>query len=245
MAGKDFPYNFDVRADPVFQESIKPFIEDELLRLKQFDEKRIAWAKANLPPDYKVNYLFHSHAFRVADDMRRTAAHMGQPEHVCENLYWAMLAHDIGKSRLPVDLWDIIKKPENAIKAQRRSHTDEGEKAVRAALDFKHSFIDLMTDIMRNHHEQMDGNGHRGLKGSELSPAVRLACIIESFDGYAIARPHFGDRDISIEGVLKRMREEKGAAHYDMNLFEAFAETKMTGYKNVKDMSKPWTSLKS
>lgn len=221
-----FPDSFDVRDDAVFRERIKPFIEDELAKLKQFDKKRIAWAKENLPADYRVNYLFHDHAFRVAGDMRRTAAHLEQPEHVCENLYWAMLPHDIGKSRLPVDLWDMIEKPENDIKAKRRSHTDEGAKAVRNALGFEHPFIDLMLDIMLNHHEQMDGKGYRGLKGDELSPAVRLACIIESFDGYAIARPHFGNRDISAEGVLKRMREEKSAAHYDMALFEAFAEVK-------------------
>ena len=84
-----------------------------------------------------------------------------------------------------------------------------------------------MKDIMLNHHEQQDGGGFLGKSGDQLSTPVRLACIVESFDGYSIARPHFGDRDISVEGVLKRMRDEKGADIYDMELFEAFAATKL------------------
>jgi HD-GYP domain-containing protein (c-di-GMP phosphodiesterase class II) len=84
-----------------------------------------------------------------------------------------------------------------------------------------------MRDIMLNHHEQMDGKGYRGLSADALSLPVRLACIVESYDGYAIPRPHFGDRDISPEGVLARMRDEKGRALYDMELFEAFAEMKL------------------
>lgn len=84
-----------------------------------------------------------------------------------------------------------------------------------------------MLDIMINHHEQMDGNGYLGKTGAELSAPVRLACIIESFDGYSIRRPHFRDRDISTEGVLTRMREEKGEALYDMELFDAFAAMKL------------------
>ena len=221
-----WPDHFDVRADPDFRDHIRPFIERHMAGLADFDRERAAWAAASLPPDYKMTYVFHEHAARVADDIRRTALHLGLSDATAENLYWAMLPHDIGKKALPVHIWDMTDKPEDDIKRLRRSHTELGASMLEKSLPEPHPFVDLMRDIMLNHHEQMDGKGYRGLPGDALSLPVRLACIVESYDGYAIPRPHFGTRDISPEGVLARMRDEKGSALYDMDLFEAFADMK-------------------
>lgn len=228
MNRHDWPTDFDVRTDAIFQTRIHGFIEQQMERLTALDRQRAQWVKENLPPDYRLTYIFSDHAKRVADDMRRTAACMGMGEAVCENLYWAMLPHDIGKAALPVDIWDMVDKPEDDIKALRRSHTERGVEILDATLGdvLDHPFVVLMRDIMLNHHEQMDGNGFRRVPGEQLSLPVRLACIIESFDGYTIPRPHFGDRDTSTDGVLARMRDEKGAALYDMGLFEYFAKSK-------------------
>jgi HD-GYP domain-containing protein (c-di-GMP phosphodiesterase class II) len=92
--------------------------------------------------------------------------------------------------------------------------------------------------LMRNHHEQMDGNGTHGISGDLLSLPVRLTAIVEAYDGYRIWRPHFGDRDISPPGVLARMRDDKGAEIYDMTLFEAFAKVKMDDYKKGRLLQK-------
>lgn len=229
MKTDDFNRTLDIRTDPVFQDRIRPFIARELERLKDFDRSRAAWVRDNLPSGYKMTYIFEEHTIRASKDMRAAALHMGLPEHTAESLYWAMLPHDIGKRLLPLHLWDMVEKPQDDVKKLRRSHTDEGAKLVREALPFDHPFVNLMLDIMLNHHEQMDGGGYRGLTGDQLSTPVRLACIVESFDGYSIERPHFDGRDVSPAGVLKRMREEKGAAFYDMDLFESFAAMKMKG----------------
>jgi putative nucleotidyltransferase with HDIG domain len=227
MEMNSWPDAFDIRIDPIFQDHIKPFIEKQMEALKEFDQSRIEWARRNLPAGYEVTYLFYDHAYRVSEDMYLTAKHMKLDEHICENMRWAMLPHDIGKSKLPLELWDMMKKPEDDVKRVRRSHTVKGIEIVRKNLDTKHPFVDLMLDIMENHHEQMDGKGYLGKNANELSLPVRLACIIESFDGYSIRRPHFGDRDVTPKGVLKRMREEKGADLYDMELFEHFAAVKL------------------
>jgi HD-GYP domain-containing protein (c-di-GMP phosphodiesterase class II) len=237
MTKYTWPDDFDVRTDAVFQEKIKPFIEKQLEELKGFDEQRESWTKDHLPSDYKFIYRFHEHTLRVAEDMRAAALYMNLPENVAENLYWAMLPHDIGKKALPVDLWDMMEKPSQDIKDERRSHTDLGAEMVRNELPADHPFVRLMTDIMENHHEEMGGGGYHGRKGKDLSGPVRLACIVESFDGYSIFRPHFGDRDISVSGVLKRMRDEKGPDLYDMDLFESFAAMKMDQQSNGKKRS--------
>jgi HD-GYP domain-containing protein (c-di-GMP phosphodiesterase class II) len=220
---KGWPDQYDVRDDELFQERIKPFIENQLALLAIYDRKR-----QELNPGIK--YIFHEHAERVAQDVKNTCARLGLPENVQENMYWAMLVHDIGKRKLPADIWDSEEKPTGDIMKHRRSHVDLGLNVVDDELgDVDHPFMDLMRDIMTNHHERMDGQGEHGLPAERLSPPVRLACIVESYDGYTIPRPHFGDRDISPRGVIDKMRSEpgKGAAMFDMDLFNAFADMKL------------------
>ncbi|MCB9991594.1 MAG: HD domain-containing protein [Rhodospirillales bacterium] len=234
MSKNGWPDHYNLRDTPDIAERVKVFIDAQMMALKAFDQKRRQWVHDNLPPTYEMTYFFHDHAYRVADDMKKTALHMGMSEQTADNLYLAMLAHDIGKSLLPLHIWDTVEKPENEIKKLRRSHTELGINIIDEVLgDIDHPFIALMKDIMLNHHEQMDGGGYLGKAGDQLSAPVRLACIVESFDGYSIRRHHFGDRDISIPGVLKRMREEKGAAIYDMELFEHFAAMKMEESKTT------------
>lgn len=223
-----WPDDFIWHDPPEIGARIKSFVDDSLAALKALDEERKKWVAANLPEDYVMTYFFYDHTVRVSEDVRKTVLHLGLSETVAKNMYMAMLVHDVGKTRLPASLWDMVEKPEDDIKAKRRSHTELGIGIVKEKLgDIDHPFIDLMCDIMLRHHEQMDGSGYLGLTGGKLSAPVRLACIVESFDGYSIARPHFGDRDISNAGVITRMRDEKGANFYDMELFEAFATTKL------------------
>ncbi|MEZ5813236.1 MAG: HD domain-containing protein [Alphaproteobacteria bacterium] len=218
----EWPGGFDLRDTPEIGVRFRGFIEEQMAELKAFDEQR--------PEGH--TYIFHEHAHRVAENVKRTCLHMGLGDLVAENMYWAVLPHDIGKKLLPVEIWDQEEKPDGRVKQYRRTHTLLGVQIVVELLhDIEHPFKDLMIDIMAHHHEQMDGKGTQGVPAEQLSAPVRLAAIVEAYDGWRIWRPHYGDRDISPPGVLKRMREEKGAEIFDMELFEAFAEMKMNDYK--------------
>lgn len=218
-----WPEGFDFQTDETCQNVFKPFILEQLKELETYDKQR--------PKGH--TYVFHEHAERVAGNVKKTCLHIGLGEVVAENMYWALLPHDIGKKNLPLEIWDMEEKPSEEMKKFRRTHTLLGAQIVQELLpDIAHPCKDLMIDIMVNHHEQMDGNGTHGVPGERLSMPVRLAAIVEAYDGWRIFRPHYGDRDISPQGVLKRMREEKGAEIFDMELFEAFAQMKMNEYKN-------------
>ncbi len=223
-------FDFDIRNDPVFQEIIRPLIEREMVEMKAYDEKRQAFQRSLGNPE--ITYIFHKHADEVADDVRRTAAALGQPEHVQEALFWATRIHDIGKRHLPIETWDSTEKPDAQTKKNRRIHTDIGlEKADEIFADVAdHPFVQLVRDIIRYHHVNMDGSGYpEKVTGDALSPPVRLVCIVESYNGYATPRPHFGDRDTSPAAVLEKMRSEpdKGEKMFDMEMFEAFADIKL------------------
>lgn len=215
-----WPDHFDFETDETCRRIFRPFIEQSLRRLKDLDAQR--------PAD--KTYIFHEHALRVAGDIRATCRHMGLGDVVANNMYWAVLPHDAGKIKLPAALWDVAEKPGEDLKTLRRSHTTLGAQIVRDELGdyIHHPFFGLMTEIMLNHHEQMDGKGYHGLAEDALSLPVRLAAIVEAFDGWSIPRPHFGDRDVSPAAVLRRMRVEK-AGMFDPDLLEAFAETKQAG----------------
>lgn len=157
---------------------------------------------------------------------------MGLAENVANNMYWAVLPHDIGKKNMPVEIWDTDEKPTDNLKKLRRTHTLLGAQIMNEHLrDHDHPFKDLMVDIAAYHHEQMDGEGTHGKTADELSMPVRLASIVEAYDGWRIWRPHYGDRDISPVGVLDRMRDEK-LHMFDEELFEAFAQMRLEQYKN-------------
>ncbi len=221
--------DFDLKNDPVFTDIIKPFIEKQLVQLEQYDRRRLA-------ENPELNYIFHEHAERVAGDMRKTCAKLGLPETVQENMYWAMLTHDIGKRLIePIDIWNIPGKPTPEQSSIRRQHTKLGLGIIEEELgDIDHPFIHLMKDIMLHHHERMDGKGEHGLPADEISLPVRLACIVEDFDGRSRRRTgkKWETRDLSPPAVLERMRSEpdKGPAMFDMDLFEAFAAVKMEEY---------------
>ncbi len=225
----EWPDDFDINDGSPESVRMLEFIHAQMDVLEAYDSQR--------PDD--ITYVFHEHAERVANNVRRTCTSMGLNDRVAENMYWAVLPHDIGKSLLPFDVWDSEEKPDGQVKRYRRTHTLLGAQIAQEYLhDIEHPFKDLMIDIMAFHHEQMDGRGTQGLKADALSAPVRLAAIVEAYDGYRIWRPHFGERDISPPAVIMRMRDEKGAEIYDMDLFESFAKMKMNDYKEGRILNK-------
>lgn len=229
-----WPDDFDFDTDETCQKIFKPFIEKQLDELKAYDAKR--------PSD--ITYIFHEHAPRVADSVHDLCLYMGLDERVANNMYWALQPHDIGKKDLPLAIWDTKDKPKQELTAYKRTHPMLGANIVQKELgDVEHPFRELMLDIMAKHHEKMDGTGELHIHGDQLSLPVRMAAIVEAFDGGTIWRKHFQDRDISIPGVLKRMREEKGTDFYDMEIFEAFAEMKMIEHNKIleENRSSEWT----
>lgn len=218
-----WPDDYSFKTDKTCQTVFKPFILAQMNKLKELDAQR--------PAD--ATYIFHEHALRVAKDVQKTCRHMRLSRRIVDNMYWLVLPHDIGKTKLPVAVWHQSEKPDEDLKNLRRSHTDLGAEIVNAELaTADHPFKAAMIDIMRNHHEQIDGNGYHGLKGDQISIPVRLAAIVEAFDGWSIPRPHFGERDISPPAVLRRMRTEK-AGMFDPQFFDAFADMKLKEYNEA------------
>jgi HD-GYP domain-containing protein (c-di-GMP phosphodiesterase class II) len=77
-------------------------------------------------------------------------------------------------------------------------------------------------DIVRHHHEKLNGKGYPdGLKGSEISPIVRVVTITDVFDALTTKRP---DRKaLTTFEALKLMGSNMGD-ELDMQLLRKFIE---------------------
>jgi HD-GYP domain-containing protein (c-di-GMP phosphodiesterase class II) len=201
----------------VTQKDFSDFIASELAALEAYDGQR--------PPGHP--YEFHKHTKRVAADMKALSLAMGQPQTHAQLLHDVTLVHDAGKRLLPVEIWDVEGKPSESVKNQRRQHTVLGVKILDDyfGADNHDPVLDLTRDLMRHHHETMDGSGWLGIKGSDLSLEAQMLCVCDAFDGYSTWRPHFGKRDISPKGVLHRMAVEK-TGQFDAEILAIFTSFK-------------------
>lgn len=196
----------------------KDFIRRNLALLEDYDRQR--------PEGHP--YAFHLHSGRVAQDVKTLSKAAGYNDIECDALYWATLPHDIGKTALPIEIWDLKDKPTEDQRATRRTHTWRGVDIVRTEFGEECNtdpFLTLLIDIMENHHETLNGVGFLGKTEGELSKNVRIACICDAFDGWSVYRPHFKDRDLSAASVIKRMEFEK-TGQFDADLLTLFKELK-------------------
>lgn len=86
--------------------------------------------------------------------------------------------HDIGKTQIPDSILrktEALTKPEQNFLAQHPAYGEDiGKKLGLSA---------PILDIIRHHHEQIDGNGYPDkLKGDQLSKLVRIVAIVNTFD---------------------------------------------------------------
>lgn len=194
---------------------IQTFIDAEFAALKAYNAQR--------PQGHP--YAFHLHSQRVAKHLRQLALDMGMDADYAQVLYSVGLVHDIGKRLLPIEIWDVAGKPDEKTRKHRRQHTVLGVQIVdeHFGADNTAPVLMLMRDLMTNHHEAIDGSGWLKKQGDELSLEAKMLCVCDAYDGYSVWRPHYGARDITPSGVIRRMAVEK-AGQFDPIILGIFAK---------------------
>jgi len=121
----------------------------------------------------------HGHSRAVADLAEAAAYHMGLPATDVRNVRWAGLVHDIGELSVPVSTW-IQERPMSPRETDAaKLHPYFGERALAA---LGNSGAGLASLVAR-HHECLDRSGyHRGVDGSDLSPAARILAAAEVYE---------------------------------------------------------------
>ncbi|NOU96228.1 HD domain-containing protein [Paenibacillus sp. LMG 31456] len=146
------------------------------------------------------------HSKNVAGYAQKIATELGLSKREVEAVHLAGLIHDIGKigtpesilqkeSRLTDEEFDIMKR-----------HAEDGYQIIK---DIKRLQELGASEMIRHHHERMDGRGYPlGLKGDEIPLGARILAASDAFDAMTTNRSY--RQKLSIETAAEELRRHSG-----------------------------------
>jgi putative nucleotidyltransferase with HDIG domain len=156
------------------------------------------------------------HSERVAELSVHVAEELGVPYDERRLTRYAALLHDVGKIGVPLC---IINKPgpldDDEFEAIKQ-HPSIGA-------DILHDidFLAPAIDIVRYHHERLDGRGYpHGVGEQELSAIVRIVTAVDAFDAMTSTRSY--RRALAVEDAVAELRRCAGR-QFDPRMVEALA----------------------
>lgn len=129
--------------------------------------------------------LLHRRALGCALLMGVFARHLGFGRRMVEDLMLGALLMDIGKVSVPVG---ILAKPGKLTPIEMGyvyRHVQRGYALAKLSGDVPPALAAILT----GHHERLDGSGYpRGLAGTAIPLAARLAAIVDTYDAVTLDR---------------------------------------------------------
>ncbi|HEX3016100.1 MAG TPA: HD-GYP domain-containing protein, partial [Desulfobacteria bacterium] len=126
------------------------------------------------------------HSVNVATYVEKIARKLGLTPQDLELVREAALLHDIGK----------IGVPENVLNKPGKLNSDEYEMIKRHSeigAEIIHSiyFLEEVAEIIRYHHERVDGSGYpKGMVGEEIPLTARILAVADVYDALTTDRPY-------------------------------------------------------
>lgn len=154
------------------------------------------------------------HERRVGIIAADIAREMGWTEEKCHELQLIGLVHDLGKIAIPAE---ILSKPGRLTPLEYdmvKSHVERGYEILK---DVK--FPLPIADIIRQHHERMDGSGYpQKLKGQEILIEARILAVADVVESMAAHRPYRAA--LGIEAALKEITDHRDTS-FDASVVDA------------------------
>ena len=163
---------------------------------------------------WKFDDATHQHCLLVAGLAAAFASELGFCERDCHRLTKAALLHDIGKAAVPPEILGKKGPLTDAERGTMRLHPADGH-----AMLAERGFEPEMLQVVRSHHEMLDGSGYPdGLKGDEIPDLVRLVTICDIYAALIERRPY--KAPMSMERAYVILEEMSG--RLDPDLVRAF-----------------------
>lgn len=146
------------------------------------------------------------HQSRVADLAVSIAHEMGLDAETCTGIKLGALIHDIGKMQVPIELLTKPTQLNDIEMALIRLHPEVGYNIVKEI-----PFPWPVADMVRQHHERIDGSGYpQGLSGEQIEIGARILAVADLIEAMSSHRPYRPAKGIAaaIE-ELQRQRGEK------------------------------------
>lgn len=139
------------------------------------------------------------HERHVAELAKLIAQEIALDAERTRGLYLAALVHDIGKIAIPAE---ILTKPTRLTAIEYafvKQHPDVGYEIMRPI-----PFPWRIAEIVRQHHEYLDGSGYpRGLQGEEILLESRILTVADIVESMSAFRPYH--RPIGLSGAMAEL----------------------------------------
>ena len=194
------------------QERISNY-EEIILSLVDLIEKRDAYTAG--------------HTRRVAHYSELIATRLGHSPEEIEKLKRAAILHDIGKIAIPDA---VLLKPGSLTPLEYgriKQHVEVGYETLSHINMYKE-----LAEIMRHHHEHVDGSGYPlGLKGSQIPRLSQIMAAADSFDAMTTNRIYQPRKAVD---VAREELRQLGGVYYD-------AEVANAAFEALRDVEPPFT----
>jgi HD-GYP domain-containing protein (c-di-GMP phosphodiesterase class II) len=105
--------------------------------------------------------------------------HLGLNEAELRELGHGALMHDIGKMKVPLEILNKVTRLTDEELTELKRHAEYGYDMLKGS---EHISAQAL-DIVRSHHERVDGSGYpRGLKGEEIGHFAMLVSVVDVYD---------------------------------------------------------------
>jgi putative nucleotidyltransferase with HDIG domain len=146
------------------------------------------------------------HSAAVAMYCRDMAVASGMSDNEAEEIHLAGLLHDLGKVGTP----DAILRKDSTLDddewAYIRQHPEKGAEVLSHLAAYQN-----VADIVRYHHERLDGTGYPlGLKSESIPEASKMLAVADTYHAMTSDRPY--RRALSSFEALKELRSMAGVA---------------------------------
>jgi len=156
------------------------------------------------------------HSAAVAMYCRDIATALELPEHEADALHLAGLLHDLGKVGVPDAVLRKTTVLDDEDWASIREHPEKGAEVLSHLVAYQE-----VADIVRYHHERLDGSGYpSGIHGKSIPELSRILAVADSYHAMTSDRPYHSARS-SFE-ALKELRLVAGLT-LDKQYVEALA----------------------
>lgn len=126
------------------------------------------------------------HQRRVAKIAVAIGRRLGLSSHELEGLHAAAIVHDIGKIAVPIEILSSPAILNDGQLEMVHEHVTAGYEILRT-IDFEWP----VADIVRQHHERLDGSGYpRGLQGREILREALILGVADMFEAMISHRPY-------------------------------------------------------
>jgi PAS domain S-box-containing protein/putative nucleotidyltransferase with HDIG domain len=154
------------------------------------------------------------HERRVGLIASAIASEMNWSPERCASLEQVGLVHDIGKIAVPSE---ILTKPTRLSRLEMemmRGHAEAGYEILKDV-----PFPNPVAEIIRQHHERMDGSGYpQGLKGEAILPEARVLAAADVIESMASHRPYRAA--LGLDAALEELIKNRGRL-YDAEVVDA------------------------